>query len=164
MNTQTETSSSYIRDIVVAHPFFKGINPHYLHLLTDSASFLRFGIGQEIFRERQDADHFYLVHQGQVALETFVPRLGSKTIQVIGAGEALGWSWLLPPFAWHFQARAIEPTEVIVLDGAHLLVAAERDNKFGYELMKRIAQVVIGRVQATRKQLLAREVESVLKG
>jgi CRP/FNR family cyclic AMP-dependent transcriptional regulator len=76
----------------------------------------------------------------------------------------LGWSWLFPPFAWHFRARALEPTNAIVLNGAHLLIAAERKRDFGYELMKRVAQVVIHRLQATRKQLLDQQIESALEG
>jgi len=85
-------------------------------------------------------------------------------IDTIGMGELLGWSWLFPPFVWHFQARAVEPTEAIALDGAQLLIAAERGHNFGYELMKRVAQVVIHRLQAARGRLLAQQVESVLKG
>jgi CRP/FNR family transcriptional regulator, cyclic AMP receptor protein len=76
----------------------------------------------------------------------------------------LGWSWLFPPFAWHFRARAREPTNVIVFNGAHLLVAAERNRDFGYELMKRVAQVVIRRLQAARRQLLNHQIQSALDG
>ena len=74
-------------------------------------------------------------------------------VVIVWSGLTTG-SWLFPPFVWHFQARALEPTETIVLDGAHLLVAAERNGNLGYELMKRVAQVLIHRLQATRKQLL----------
>ena len=76
----------------------------------------------------------------------------------------LGWSWLFPPFAWNFQARAVEPTEVIALSGGHLLSSAERGHEFGYELMKRVAQVVIKRLQSARKQLLDLQIQSALEG
>jgi CRP-like cAMP-binding protein len=85
-------------------------------------------------------------------------------VQTLGAGDVLGWSWLFPPFAWHFQARAIEPASAVALSGASLLVNAERNHDFGYELMKRVAQVVIRRLQAARKQLLDLQVESALEG
>ena len=88
---------------------------------------------------------------------------GAKAV-LFKVGDVLGWSWLFPPFSWNFQARAIEPTSAIVLSGAHLLVTAEGNHDFGYELMKRVAQVVIHRLQATRKQLLAIQVESALEG
>jgi CRP-like cAMP-binding protein len=140
------------------------MKPAHLDIVVHGAGEAKFEAGAMLFREREPANRFFLIQKGKVLLEAHDPADGTVPVQELGVGDVIGWSWLLPPFAWHFQARVLEPTEVIVLDGAHLLVAAERDNKFGYELMKRIAQVVIGRVQATRKQLLAREVESVLKG
>src|SRR5678815_2436816 len=104
------------------------------------------------------------IESGKIVLETHEPANGPTLVQTLGAGDALGWSWLFPPFIWHFQARAIEPARVFILSGAHLLVTAERNHDFGYELMKRVAQVVIRRLQATRKQLLALQVESALEG
>jgi CRP-like cAMP-binding protein len=83
-------------------------------------------------------------------------------VQELGDGDVLGWSWLFPPYVWHFQARALEPTEAVMIDGGHLLTAAERDPKFGYNLMKRVSRVVIQRLQATRKQLLAQQLNAAL--
>jgi CRP/FNR family transcriptional regulator, cyclic AMP receptor protein len=153
-----------LRETITRHPFFNGMKPAHLDIVVHGAREAKFEAGATLFREREPANRFFLIQKGKVLLEAHDPADGTVPVQELGVGELLGWSWLLPPFAWHFRARALEPTELIVLDGAHLLVAAERHHKFGYELMKRIAQVVIGRLQATRKQLLAREVESVLKG
>lgn len=89
-----------------------------------------------------------------MALEAHEPAAGTQPVQDLEAGDVLGWCWLFPPFVWHFRARALEPTSTIVLSGGHLLMAAERDPDFGYELIKRVAQVVIHRLQATRKRLL----------
>jgi hypothetical protein len=69
----------------------------------------------------------------------------------------LGWSWLFPPFAWHFHARATQPTEVICCDGGHLLVQSEEHPAFGYDVMRRITQVLIQRLNATRKKLVDSE-------
>jgi CRP/FNR family transcriptional regulator, cyclic AMP receptor protein len=124
----------------------------------------KFNPGQVLFHEGDPANQFYLIESGRIALEAHEPADGTVLIETVGAGEVLGWSWLFPPFVWHFQARAVEPTKAVVLSGAHLLVAAERNHEFGYELMKRVAQVVIERLQFTRKRLLAEEIESVLKG
>jgi len=147
MNTSLES-------VIVSHPFFEGMKPEHLEVIADCATEATFASNQILFREREPANKFYLIQHGRVALEAHEPAGGTVLVQDVGAGDVLGWSWLFPPFVWHFQARALEPTETIVLDGAHLLVAAERNGNWGYELMKRVAQVLIHRLQATREQLL----------
>src|SRR5439155_1805724 len=102
----------------------------------------------------QPAYQFYLLHEGKVAVESSLSNHPDMMVQVLGAGDALGWSWLFPPFAWHFQARALEPSKAIRLDGARLLVACEQSHELGYEVMTRVAHVVIQRLQATGKCLV----------
>lgn len=154
MNAQTETSPALVHEIILAHPFFKGINPRYVHLLTDCASFVRFGVGEDIFREGQDADRFYLLHQGRVSLDTFVPRAGSTTIQTIGPGEALGWSWLYPPYQWQFSARVVDPVQAVSFNALSLREKAEENHGFGYDLAMRVGHVMLVRLQATRRRLV----------
>jgi CRP/FNR family cyclic AMP-dependent transcriptional regulator len=153
-----------LNDAITSHAFFRGMKPDHLATLALGAKTTEFKAGDVLFREGEPASQFYLIESGKVALEAHEPAGGTQPVQILGAGEALGWSWLFPPFFWHFQARATEPTNVIILDGAHLLVAGELDHDFGYDLMKRVAQLVIQRLQAARKQLLALQVESVLEG
>jgi len=153
-----------LNEAIINHAFFHGMKPENLALLTDGAKAVQFKAGEVLFREGEPANQFYLIESGKIALEAHEPANATTLVQTLGAGDVLGWSWLFPPFVWHFQARAIEPTNAIVLSGAHLLVTAERNHEFGYELMKRVAQVVIHRLQATRKQLLALHVESALEG
>jgi hypothetical protein len=69
----------------------------------------------------------------------------------------LGWSWLFPPYFWHFNARAVEPTDAFFLNAPPLRAECESDHELGYELIKRIAQVMLKRLQAIRWQLLRLE-------
>jgi len=140
--------------ILGEHPFFKGLEEPYLQLFVDCASNVRFNAGETIFREGEDADKFYLIRQGKVALETAVPQRGSVIIQTLGEGEVLGWSWLVAPYRWRFDARATELTRAIALDGKCLRGRSEEDHDLGYELMKRAAQIMEQRLQAARLQLL----------
>ena len=159
-----KTFMKNLNEAITNHAFFHGMKPEHLAVLTDGAKAVQFKVGDVLFREGEPANQFYLIESGKIALEAHEPANGTALVQILGAGDVLGWSWLFPPFAWHFKARAIEPTNAIVLSGAHLLVTAERNHDFGYELMKRVAQVVIRRLQATRKQLLDLQVESALEG
>ena len=162
--TEKGKTMNPLRETIRLHPFFSGMEPAHVDILVRHARKESFEAGQMLFREGEPANRFFLITKGKIALEAHDLANGTAHIEDLGVGEVLGWSWLFPPFVWHFRARAIEPTETLVLDGAHLLTAAERDPKFGYELMKRVAQVVIHRLQATRKDLLAQEVESALRG
>ncbi len=157
-------SLNALNEATISHPFVHGMKPEYLTLLADGAKKVQFKLGELLFREGEPANQFYLIESGKVALEAHEPADGTMLVQTLGAGDVLGWSWLFPPFTWHFQARVIEPTCAITLNGAHLLASAERNREFGYEIMKRVAQVVIQRLQATRKQLLALQMESTMEG
>lgn len=143
-----------LETIVAEHPFFQGIDTHYLHQIAANASTARFAAGEFLFREGEEASQFYLLRHGKVSLETYIPGPGDVTIQTLDAGQVLGWSWLFPPYRWHFSARAIELTRAVALDGRALRVRCEEDHDLGYELMKRFAQTIIQRLQNTRLQLL----------
>ena len=140
--------------ILAGHPFFEGFETRYMQLITGCASNVRFDAGEYIFHEGEDASHFYLIRQGKVALETWAAQRGPITIETIEAGEVLGWSWLFPPYRWHFSARVVEPVRAIALDGVCLRSKGEADHDLGYQLVKRVAQIMMQRLQATRLQLL----------
>lgn len=148
--------------IVRTHPFFHGMKASHLALLSKGAMELRFGKDQVIFTQGEPANRFFLIQEGIVALEAHEPCGCTSLVQVLGAGDVVGWSWLFQPFTWNLSARAIEPVTVIALDGAHLLACAEESHEFGYELMKRVSQVLIHRLQATRHRLLEAESAELL--
>ena len=153
-----------LKTLIFNHPFFRGMNPEYLEILATHAAKGSFPADRTLFREGEPADKLYLLQSGRVVLEAHEPCDGTVRVQTLKGGEALGWSWLFPPFVWHLQARTLDKTDAIILDGAHMMTVAERNHEFGYELMKRVARVVIERLQATRKQLLGEQIEAVLEG
>jgi CRP/FNR family transcriptional regulator, cyclic AMP receptor protein len=136
------------------HPFVKDCSPEFLNHLEEFATEATFEADELIFSEGEYADRFYLISEGKIRLESGSNGKPGIAIQILGPGDVLGWSWLYPPFEWHFSARAIEPCKVVVLKGASLLVRAEEDPAFGYELMKRLSKHVIQRLQSTRRRLV----------
>jgi CRP/FNR family transcriptional regulator, cyclic AMP receptor protein len=115
-----------LEPLLKEHPFFRDLAPGVIQLLTGCAKNVRLEAGQVIFREGEDADQFYLIRDGRVALEVFTPR-GPAPILTISAGEALGWSWLIPPYKWRFDARATETTRALALDGKCLREKCDED-------------------------------------
>jgi CRP/FNR family transcriptional regulator, cyclic AMP receptor protein len=142
-------------DVLVRNaPVFAGLTPDELTLLAGCASNVHFKAGDVLFREGTPADTFYLLRHGSVALEMFVPARGAVTIETLEAGEVTGWSWLFPPYTWHFDARALAAVRATAFDGACLRGKCEADPALGYDLMSRFAQVLIERLQWTRLRLL----------
>lgn len=139
---------------LIEHPLFRDLDPDYVSLLTECASNVRFAAGDMIFRQGQPADGCYLIRHGTVSLEVWSPTAKAITIQTFGPGEVLGWSWLFPPYRWHFDARARELVRALALDGKCLREKCDRDPKLGYTLMKRFSSLIHDRMQAARLQMI----------
>jgi CRP/FNR family cyclic AMP-dependent transcriptional regulator len=106
--------------------------------------------GQVIFRKGETANRFYLIERGSVALESSTSD-DVVRIDQAGPGDLLGWSWIFPPYVWHFDARAIEPTTAIFLYGTILREYCENDPTLGYELFRGMSEVMMRRLQAASK-------------
>ncbi len=143
-----------LEPILAQHPFLEGMEQRHLELLVGCASNVRFDAGRFLFREGEEANHFYFVRLGRVVLEIFSPQRGPIEIETLTEGDVLGWSWLVPPYYWRFDARAVETTHAIALDGEYLRSKCETDKDLGYELLKRFVNIMDRRLQATRLQLL----------
>lgn len=139
-------------------PFFKGMSEPLLKILAKEAMAVEFNAGEEIFNVGGPANRFYLMCSGNVELQTttdFEHR--PVVVETIGAGSVLGWSWLFPPYCWHFDACAITPAKAIFFYGTRLREECETNHELGYELIKRVSAVVIDRLQATRHRLVEQE-------
>ena len=143
-----------IADLLKEHPFVRGLKPEWIELIAGCARNVRFDAGQYVFREGEKADHFYLIRDGTVALEIYHPVRGALTFLTVKAGEILGASWLLPPYRWSYDARAVELTRAIEFDATCLRDKCDADHDFGYELMKRFLPPMLERLKAARYQLI----------
>ena len=139
-------------------PFLKGMPERMLKLLAAEAMPVEFKAGTPIFTAGGPANRFYLLLSGEVALEASADQRDDErkplVIVTLGAGEVLGWSWLFPPYYWMFDARSVTPVSAIFFYGSRLREQCETDHELGYQLMKRTNEIVLGRLQATRRRLL----------
>jgi CRP/FNR family cyclic AMP-dependent transcriptional regulator len=136
------------------HPFVFGVSTQDVGLLADCALKVHFRKGELIFSEGEKADKVYLIESGTVSLEACYAPKSSVVVDIIGAGELLGLSWLFPPHRWRVSARACESTTAIVFIGAILREYSERDHSLGYQLVKRINEVMARRLESSRQRLL----------
>ena len=139
--------------LIAAQSFFKGMSAQQLQVLAASAMQVEFKPEESIFREGEPANRFYLILEGKVVLESEVKEHGTIPVRTLGPGDNLGWSWLFPPYYLHFSARALEPVRAIFFYGTRLRQQCEEDHELGYELMKRVAEVLVTNLNATQQYL-----------
>ena len=140
--------------LVATHPFLAGMSPHHIEPLVRCASFVQFGSGQVIFRAGEEAHGFYLIESGSVNLEGAIEDKPHVRIDIVSAGEPLGWSWLFPPYLWHYDALAAKPTTAIFFDRTILRKSCDNDLTLGHDLFRRMCEVMVRRLQASRAKVI----------
>ncbi|MBI1180978.1 MAG: cyclic nucleotide-binding domain-containing protein [Alphaproteobacteria bacterium] len=143
-----------LKRILAEQPFLAGLDAPHLELLHGCASNVRFETGAFLLREGEPANAFYLLREGRVALEIHAPGGPPVVFQTLGPGEVVGVSWLVPPYRWSYDARALEPVRAVGLDAACLRRKCDADHHLGYAMMTRFVPLLVGRLQATRMQIL----------
>jgi len=143
-----------IHNLLAENDFFKGMSSEYLKTLAGCGKLAHFKGGDFLIREGDCANAFYLIRSGKVAIECHTPASGEVSIARIGAGDITGYSWLFPPYRNNFDSLALSDVSAVVLNGKCLRSKAEQDHELGYQLMKRFAQVMHDRLEATRHQML----------
>lgn len=141
-----------LRARLAAHPFLAGIPPNHLEVLAGCAQPLHFEAGQMIFRAGENANGFYLIEAGEVAIDD-AHRAQPLTIDLLGPGEPLGWSWIFCPAVWQYDARCTRDTTALFFSAAVLNQHRDDDHSFGHELFRKMCQVMVKRLQAARGKL-----------
>jgi CRP-like cAMP-binding protein len=136
------------------HPFLSELAPAHVAFLAGCTKNQRFTAGELLFQEDTPATSLYLLRSGKVALEATVSGRGSVQVETLVTGDVLGWSVLFPPYRWHVDGRAVEPTLAFVVDGVCLRGKIEADVGLGYALTRRLLYEVHRRLERARLQQL----------
>jgi len=139
---------------ISAHPFFAALTDTQRAVLAEDGITAAFTAGERLFGEGGIADRFWLIEDGSIALDMRVPGRGDQIVETLGPGTVLGWSWLHPPYRWHFGAVARLATTAIAFDAASVRRRCDADPAFGYAALRLFTSVITERLQATRLRLL----------
>lgn len=141
-------------NLLKEHPFFADWSDDYRELLAGCAANHRFSAGDYVARAGEPADKFYLIRHGSVVLEYPVPGGEPLLLETLHEGDVFGWSWLIPPYQWSFDVRAMELCRLLSMDARCLREKCEADHSLGYALMARFIPIMGHRLQASRMRLL----------
>jgi len=140
-------------DLLAEQPFLAGLTQHQLGLLAPLTGRSMFHAGNRIFRPGTPAEQFWLITDGRVYLDTEVPGYDAFVLETLRSPAVLGWSWLFPPYRWHFGAVAVSTTHALTFDGPRVRALCQRHPGLGYELATRFLQVMGDRLQSARRRL-----------
>lgn len=146
-------TTATIRELLLEQALLRDLEPADLDLVAGCGVNQVYETDAILAREGGPADCFWVVRQGRAVVEVFGPA-GPIGIETLGPGELIGWSWIVPPYRWSSDVRALEVLHVINIDGACLRAKCDADQAFGYRMMKRFAQVAAERLHATQHRLL----------
>jgi CRP/FNR family transcriptional regulator, cyclic AMP receptor protein len=144
-----------VAELLRNSPLFADLDASSLLALARYGDEARFETDALLARDGWPADRFYVLVEGTVSLDVHEPDAEPIPIEALTVPEVVGWSWLMPPFVWHFDVRALTPVRTIAIEAEALRVAMVEDPSFGYALMTRFARVLLQRLQATRLRLIA---------
>jgi CRP/FNR family cyclic AMP-dependent transcriptional regulator len=151
----TAMTAEDVAELLRTSPLFADLDAASLLALGRYGDEARFDTDGLLARDGWPADRFYVLLEGTVALEVHERDGNPMPIETLTVPDLIGWSWLMPPFRWHFDVRAVTPVRAIAIEAVALRVAMAVNPSFGYALLSRFARVLLQRLQATRLRLVA---------
>ncbi len=133
--------------------FFHGIADENIERLAAISRRVDFPAHHAIFREDELANDVYLITEGRVSLIICAPKVGCRQLMEIGRGELIGWSPLVGRSRLSDTAQTLTPARAIAMDGERVLALCAENPRFGFEFMRRAAETLAERLNATRMQL-----------
>lgn len=136
------------------HSLFQCVEPGCASWLTSCAKVVQYEAGDFLLRTGKSADYLFVIVKGRVSIEA--PPAGDKgaiIIQTLADGDTVGWSWMLPPYTWNLDARALEKVEAVAIDAKLLRARLDTDPVMAAKMYRRFSEVMLQRIHGMRKQL-----------
>lgn len=136
-------------------PWFKELEKKHLEIIASICTLRHVRADEVLFHEGDKEDNLYIVINGRIALDIFVPHRGKIRIYTVEPPDLFGWSSVTPVVHQRTAgATAVIDGLVACIDSEKLRQICEEDHDLGYLVMRRLANIVASRLLVTRLQLL----------
>jgi CRP/FNR family cyclic AMP-dependent transcriptional regulator len=142
-------------ELIRSIPLFSDLSEKHRKIIANISFIRPFRENETIFHEGDARDYLYLVLEGRVALEIHIPNRGTRRILTVEPQEMLGWSSIADVVPRRtLTACGVCDGKLLAIDAAKLNQVCEQDHELGFVIMHHVANVIAGRLMATRMQLL----------
>lgn len=136
-------------------PLFLDLKEFQLAKLAETASIVEFESGSVVVSEGGRLDCIYIILEGEIKVEVFVPAYGNIETSHLGPLDILGWSALTPVVRQRTgTATCLTNCFMVKFDTKKLIPLCELDHDIGMLTYKRVANVAARSFLTTRLQLM----------
>jgi CRP/FNR family transcriptional regulator, cyclic AMP receptor protein len=107
-----------------------------------------------IFRHGEPADTFGMLLRGKILLNMEAKPGLIVSLGTIKDGYSFGWGVLLPGSNHSNDAVALEPCQVLMIQGQTLLDLLDHDRDVGYQLLRKFITIMKNRLDRRTSQFL----------
>lgn len=148
-------TSARLRQALQIIPWFAELTPDHFERVLTIGSLQQAEPGERLFNEGDPQDYLYVLLRGRVAIELHVPGRGRVRLATVEPPEVFGWSSVTPVVRQRTaSATVVLPSELAAFDADALRALCQQDHELGYVVMRRMANVIAGRLLTTRLQWL----------
>jgi CRP-like cAMP-binding protein len=148
-------NQAVITTTIKSIPWFLELSSESIQRLSSIADIRSFESGEVLFAEGEQHPFLYIVLEGKVLLESFVPGHGSRPIFTAESLDVIGWSSMTPVVRQKTStARVTEHATLLVFEAETLMELCETDCDLGFIMMRRLANIVASRLLTHRLHLL----------
>lgn len=141
--------------------FFSGLTANDLGQISKICKIVTHKKGDKIFSKGDRAEHFYVVRSGKVHLAFQISILLADeeiVVDKISPGDIFGWSALVEPHRFTLSAHCGEDSELIQIEGKHMISMCAKRPHVGHILMRNLVKVIAGRMDRIQR-LFEKEIE-----
>jgi CRP/FNR family cyclic AMP-dependent transcriptional regulator len=144
---------------IIAHlksiPIFLDLKPGQLARLASTTSIVDLEAGVELITEGDPLDFFYIILEGDMLVQIYVPSIGKIETSHLGPLDICGWSGLTPIVRSRTgTVTTLTFCRALKMDSRLIIPICEEDHDIGFCLYRRIANVAARSFLTTRLQLM----------
>jgi len=149
------TDSKELKRELEKIPWFQELRSEHLQKIMEISQLRSVKAEEILFREGDKEDYLYIVIEGRIALDMFIPHRGKVRIYTAEPWDVFGWSSVTPTIHQRTAgATAVTDGLIVCIDSPRLRQVCDEDRDLGYLVMRRLTNIVASRLLVTRLQLI----------
>jgi CRP-like cAMP-binding protein len=132
---------------------FEFLRPEQVDALSNAAELIKFKAGDTVYQKGDEAKHFFIVLNGQVALRLPGKESVSIPIDQLSGGTMFGSCVSAAMGSYSLTAQCTEDSELLKIGAVSLKNLLDDDPRMGYAIQSKISEIYFNRYIETMKKL-----------